>query len=126
MKIGAFAELTGISAYTLRYYEKKGLLFVERDQNGCRNYLAEDREWVQFLRKLKATGMLLRDIKKYAQLRYTGESTVAERLKILLIHREYVAEEVHKWEQYSENLQEKIAVYHEKLLQQQRDEGLEP
>ena len=51
MKIGAFAELTGISAYTLRYYEKKGLLFVKRDQNGCRNYLAEDREWVQFLCK---------------------------------------------------------------------------
>lgn len=42
MKIGAFAELTGISAYTLRYYEKKGLLFVKRGQNGCRNYLAED------------------------------------------------------------------------------------
>ena len=54
MKIGAFAELTGISAYTLRYYEKKGLLFVKRGQNGCRNYLAEDREWVQFLCKLKA------------------------------------------------------------------------
>ena len=36
MKIGAFAELTGISAYTLRYYEKKGLLFVKRGQNGCR------------------------------------------------------------------------------------------
>ena len=52
MKIGAFAELTGISAYTLRYYEKKGLLFVKRGQNGCRNYLAEDREWVQFLCKL--------------------------------------------------------------------------
>ena len=34
MKIGAFAELTGISAYTLRYYEKKGLLFVKRGQNG--------------------------------------------------------------------------------------------
>ena len=38
MKIGAFAELTGISAYTLRYYEKKGLLFVKLGQNGCRNY----------------------------------------------------------------------------------------
>lgn len=48
MKIGAFAELTGISAYTLRYYEKKGLLFVKRGQNGCRNYLAEDREWYSF------------------------------------------------------------------------------
>ena len=107
MKIGAFAELTGISAYTLRYYEKKGLLFVKRGQNGCRNYLAEDREWVQFLCKLKATGMLLRDIKRYAQLRQV-----------------YVAEEVHKWQQYSENLQAKIAVYQEQLLQQRQNAGL--
>ena len=72
MKIGAFAELTGISAYTLRYYEKKGLLAVQRDQNGCRNYMEADKEWVQFLCKLKATGMLLRDIKNYARLRYAG------------------------------------------------------
>ena len=90
MKIGAFAELTGISAYTLRYYEKKGLLFVKRGQNGCRNYLAEDREWVQFLCK----------------------------------HQVYVAEEVHKWQQYSENLQAKIAVYQEQLLQQRQNAGL--
>lgn len=44
MKISAFAELTGISAYTLRYYEKKGLLAVQRDQNGCRNYMEADKE----------------------------------------------------------------------------------
>lgn len=47
--------------------KKRALLFVKRGQNGCRNYLAEDREWVQFLCKLKATGMLARDIKRYAQ-----------------------------------------------------------
>ena len=124
MKIGAFAELTGISAYTLRYYEKKGLLFVKRGQNGCRNYLAEDREWVQFLCKLKATGMLLRDIVRYAQLRYNGDGTIAERLELLLKHQVYVAEEVHKWQQYSENLQAKIAVYQEQLLQQRQNAGL--
>ena len=106
MKIGAFAELTGISAYTLRYYEKKGLLFVKRGQNGCRNYLAEDREWVQFLCKLKATGMLLRDIKRYAQLRYNGDGTIAERLELLLKHQVYVA------------------VYQEQLLQQRQNAGL--
>ncbi|MCD7873803.1 MAG: hypothetical protein LUH17_02200 [Acidaminococcaceae bacterium] len=36
---------------------------MQRDQNGCRNYMEADKEWVQFLCKLKATGMLLRDIK---------------------------------------------------------------
>lgn len=124
MKISAFAELTGISAYTLRYYEKKGLLIVKRDQSGCRNYMAEDREWVQFLCKLKATGMLLRDIKKYAQLRYAGAGTVAERLELLLKHQKFVAEEVKKWQQYSENLQAKITVYQQQLLRQRKGESL--
>ena len=56
--IGSFAAITNLSVYTLRYYEKKGLLFVKRGQNGCRNYLAEDREWVQFLCKLKTSLIL--------------------------------------------------------------------
>lgn len=79
---------------------------------------------VQFLCKLKATGMLLRDIKRYAQLRYNGDGTIAERLELLLKHQVYVAEEVHKWQQYSENLQAKIAVYQEQLLQQRQNAGL--
>lgn len=124
MKISVFAGLTGISAYTLRYYEKKGLLVVQRDQNGCRDYAAADVEWVQFLCKLKATGMLLRDIKKYAQLRYTGTSTIAERLELLIRHQNFVAKEVQKWQQYSVNLQAKIGVYRQQLLQQGRDEVL--
>ena len=77
-----------------------------------------------FLCKLKATGMLLRDIKRYAQLRYNGDGTIAERLELLLKHQVYVAEEVHKWQQYSENLQAKIAVYQEQLLQQRQNAGL--
>jgi DNA-binding transcriptional MerR regulator len=124
MKIGAFAELTGISTYTLRYYEKKGLLAVQRDQNGCRNYMEADKEWVQFLCKLKATGMLLRDIKSYAQLRYAGAGTIAERLELLLAHQEFVAGEVKKWQQYSENLQDKIGVYRQQLLQQDGEQVL--
>ena len=53
-----------------------------------------------------------------------GDGTIAERLELLLKHQVYVAEEVHKWQQYSENLQAKIAVYQEQLLQQRQNAGL--
>ncbi|WP_177564134.1 MerR family transcriptional regulator [Phascolarctobacterium sp.] len=118
MKIGTFADQTGISAYTLRYYEKKGLLKVCRDTHGCRVYAKDDVEWVKFLQKLKATGMLLRDIRKYADLRYEGEVTIGARLELLIVHQDFVDEEIKKWQQYSENLQNKIAVYRQLLEQQ--------
>ena len=49
MIIGEFSRLTGISAYTLRYYEKKGLLHVEHDGAGRRDYREADVEWVKFI-----------------------------------------------------------------------------
>ena len=73
MIIGEFSRLTGISAYTLRYYEKKGLLHVERDGAGRRDYREADVEWVKFIKRLKDTGMLLRDIRHYSDLRYQGD-----------------------------------------------------
>lgn len=56
MKTGALADLTGISAYTLRYYEKKGLLQVCRDQYDCRVYAEADVEWIKFMLRLMWNG----------------------------------------------------------------------
>lgn len=62
--------------------------------------------------------MLLRDIRKYADLRYEGEVTIGARLELLIVHQDFVDEEIKKWQQYSENLQNKIAVYRQLLEQQ--------
>lgn len=78
--------MTGITAYSLRYYEKKGLIHVERD------------------------------IKKYSDLRYQGEATMEERMGLLVQHRESVLEEQQKRREYLENLDEKIEYYKEKCL----------
>lgn len=115
MTIGEFSAITGISAYTLRYYEKKGLLRVSRDSAGRRDYSTEDIEWVKFIRRLKDTGMLLRDIKHYSDLRYQGDNTMAERMELLIQHRKSVVEEKRKWEEYLRNLDEKIGIYRERL-----------
>lgn len=115
MTIGEFSNVTGIGAYTLRYYEKKGLLRVGRDSIGRRDYKKDDIEWVKFLKRLKDTGMLLRDIKHYSDLRYQGDDTMEERMNLLLAHRRTVVEEQRKWNEYLHNLDEKIGIYQKRI-----------
>lgn len=120
MTIGEFSAITGISAYTLRYYEKKGLLRVSRDNAQRRDYSAEDIEWVKFIRRLKDTGMLLRDIKHYSDLRYQGDDTMEERMELLVRHRKSVVEEQKKWDEYLHNLDEKIDIYQKKIRENKK------
>ena len=87
MTIGEISENTNLPESTLRYYEKKGLIRVSRDKNGRRDYEESDIEWIKFIRRLKETGMLLKDIQLYSDLRYPGKNTMPERLNILQSHR---------------------------------------
>lgn len=115
MRIGEMAEASGISAYTLRYYERKGLIRVRRDDAGRRCYDESDIEWIKFIKRLKDTGMLLKDIKEYSRLRYEGNATMPERLQMLEKHREYVLEQQKKWAEYLGNLDDKIAFYEDSI-----------
>ncbi len=115
MKISEIANKINLSASTLRYYEKKGLLRVDRDKNGRRYYKESDIEWIKFIRRLKETGMLIKDIQHYSELRYIGSITMPERLKILQSHREYVLEQQLKWTEYLLNLDDKIEFYQKSI-----------
>lgn len=119
MTIGEIAKQTDLPESTLRYYEKKKLIKVERDKNGRRDYEESDIAWIKFIRRLKETGMLLKDIQRYSKLRYEGSSTMPERLEMLQVHREYVVEQQRKWEEYLENLDNKIAFYEEAIKEKQ-------
>lgn len=111
MTIGEIAEKTNLPESALRYYEKKGLLRVARDHNGRRDYEKSDVEWIKFIRRLKETGMLLKDIKRYSELRYRGDITMPERLEMLQRHREYVQGQLMKWNECLQNLDDKIVFY---------------
>lgn len=115
MKIGEIANKTNLPASTLRYYEKKGLLKVDRDKNGRRYYKESDIEWIKFIRRLKETGMLIKDIQHYSELRYVGSITMPERLQILQLHRNYVLEQQLKWTKYLQNLDDKIEFYQQSI-----------
>ncbi|NLS05299.1 MerR family transcriptional regulator [Rhizobium sp. P32RR-XVIII] len=91
MKIGELAKRSGLTAHTIRYYERIGLLpFADRDQSGLRDYDASILNWIEFLGRLKETGMPIREMLRYAALRERGVGTEAERRILLEQHRERV------------------------------------
>jgi len=65
--IGEIAKLTGITAFTLRYYEKAGVLPKPRRQDGQRSYDEQDLQYIRFINGLKETGMSLENIAAFTE-----------------------------------------------------------
>ncbi|WP_290815478.1 MerR family transcriptional regulator [Ferrovibrio sp.] len=112
MKIGELAKRSGLSAHTIRYYERIGLLpHADRDPSGRRDYDASILNWIEFLDRLKTTGMPIRDMLRYAALRERGAGTEAERNALLVQHRDRVRAHVAKLQACLLVLDTKIAGY---------------
>ena len=115
MKISELAARTGLTAHTIRYYERIGLLpHADRDSSGHRDYDASILTWIEFLGRLKTTGMPLREMLRYARLR-TGPATEAERRALLERHRTNVAGQIAELSACLAVLDSKIASYGEAL-----------
>lgn len=120
MTIAQAATATGLSVHTLRYYERIGLLdAIERRDNSHRRYTQEDLNWIAFLQKLKATGLPVRAMLRYAELRRLGNTleSVTERKAILQAHTLCVQHTLAELHANLQVLQHKIALYDE--LEQQ-------
>jgi DNA-binding transcriptional MerR regulator len=112
MNIKLFAERTGLSAHTLRYYEKIGLLKnVQRLTNGHRRYVDKDADWIAFILRLKNTAMPLEQILEYAALRDQGDSTLAHRHAILVHHRQQLHQQIEEEMAHLHVLDSKIEFY---------------
>ncbi|RFB78931.1 MerR family transcriptional regulator [Methylovirgula sp. 4M-Z18] len=91
MKIGELAKRSGLSAHTIRYYERIGLLpYADRDRSSRRDYDASILVWIEFIGRLKTAGMPIREMLHYAMLREQGAGSEAARRKLLERHRERV------------------------------------
>ncbi|MEU4544121.1 MerR family transcriptional regulator [Nonomuraea dietziae] len=114
MTIQEAARRSGLSAHTLRYYERIGLIHsVDRDGKGHRDYTEEDLAWLDFLTKLRSTGMPISDMCRYADLRRQGPHTAGERQRMLETHRVRVAARIAELSQDLEVLDYKINFYKE-------------
>ena len=95
MKIGELAKRTGLTAHTIRYYERIGLLpYAARNDSSQRDYDAAILTWIEFLGRLKTTGMPIREMLRYAALREQGDATNDDRRRLLEAHREQVRSHV--------------------------------
>lgn len=106
------SEKTGVSIHTLRYYEQIGLLDpVERAANGHRRYTDADVRRLDFLKRLKGTGMSINEMVHYVTLFREGEATVTERRIILEEHRAQVEAQVAMLQETLRLLDSKIEHY---------------
>lgn len=106
------ASMTGLSTHTLRYYEKIGLIKnVQRDQTGYRQYTDVDLAWIQFLIRLRVTGMPMLKMKQFSDLRQKGDSTITARKELLEEHYKDVLGKIEELELNSQRIEEKMAHY---------------
>ena len=118
--IGECAQITSLSIHTLRYYEQEGLLHPRRDDVNRRQYSEEDLAWIAFLRRLKATGMPLKEIEKYAGMRAQGDDTLEARLALLGVHRKELEGRIRDLQENLEALDQKIAWYKDRSAENKK------
>jgi DNA-binding transcriptional MerR regulator len=115
--IAEAARRTGVSVHTLRYYERAGLVVaaVDRTASGRRRYHRVDLQWIQICTKLRATGMPIRSIRRYAELVTAGRGNERERLALLEAHRAEVTAKLAEIQRNLELIDHKIDVYRGRL-----------
>ena len=90
--IGEFSRLTNLGIHTLPYYEHEHLITPKRNSSNRRCYSDKDLAGIEFIKRLKDTGMPIKKIQHYAKLRAEGDLTLNERMEMLTVHRESLNE----------------------------------
>ena len=117
MTIREIAAKTKMSTDTLRYYERIGLLPpVPRNAAGIRNYDEYFVNFINFIKKLKASGMSLEHIIDYIRLAEMGDATIQERKKLLAEARETLLDKINSLQLVAELADYQLRNY-ENLLQ---------
>ncbi len=109
--IAQAAAMLDVSAHTLRYYERIGLVDVPRDASGNRLYDADAVRRLVFLTRMRLSGMAIRDLQHYVELVDEGDDTVPERLEMLLEHRDTIRRQISELTLSLAATEYKIATY---------------
>jgi DNA-binding transcriptional MerR regulator len=117
VSIAEAARHTGVSVHTLRYYERAGLVIttVDRTVGGRRRYRKLDLDWIKICTKLRATGMPIKAIRRYADLVSAGPGNEQDRLALLEEHRADVTAKLAELQQNLKLIDHKIDVYRSRV-----------
>jgi DNA-binding transcriptional MerR regulator len=116
LTVGQVATLTGLSTHTLRWYERVGLVEgVARDQSGHRKYTQKDLRRLVLLMRLRATGMPVSEMLRYAELLRADVPTELQRVELLEAHRDRVLSHIADLYRDLDVINSKIAGYRRTL-----------
>ena len=119
LTIQEVATATGLTAHTLRYYERIGLIHpINREENTRRCYTADDVGWIDFLLKLRAIGMSIKDMQRYAELQRQCDNTLPERVEMLKALRDKVESHIDEMNQHLKLIYFKID-YYQRVVEEQ-------
>lgn len=122
MNISKVSEKYNLSADTLRYYERIGLIpKVHRTSGGIRSYNDEDLKWIDFVKCMRRAGLPIEVLVDYIKLFEQGDTTLRERKKLLLEQRHMIADKIEMMQETLARLDHKIENYDGRLLNIEHD-----
>ncbi len=123
-KISEVAQKLGMTAHTLRFYDKEGLLSeVERNNSGVRIFTDADIEWLLIVNCLKETGLSLKEIKQYLNWCKEGNKSLQKRLDLFKQQKVALEHQLNQIQQNMEKINYKIAYYEEAVRNGSIDEA---
>lgn len=122
MNIAEVGKKYDISADTLRYYERIGLIQVHRRESGIRNYSDTDCARIEFIKCMRNAGLSIEFLQEYMRLFEAGDTTISERLNLLIQQREILAQKRKEMEETWIRLNQKIEQYDRVLAAEKKIE----
>ena len=121
MKIAEVSEQYGLSADTLRYYERVGLIPpVNRSESGSRDYNELDLRRVDFIKCMRSAGLPVEVLIEYIALVQKGDKTIEDRKEILVEQRELLVAKMKEMQKTLELLDHKIEIYENAVLKKEK------
>ncbi|GAA0233108.1 MerR family transcriptional regulator [Metaclostridioides mangenotii] len=112
--IAQAAKEMNLTTYTLRYYDREGLLSnVKRDKSGKRIFTKDDMETLSLICCLKNTGMPIKEIKQFIDWQNEGNNTLHDRNNMLGKHKEDVLNQIENLKKYLRLIDRKLDYYYD-------------
>lgn len=114
MNIAEVSKKYSLTADTLRYYERIGLLPpIARTKSGNRDYSEDDCGWIEFIKCMRAAGLSIETLSEYITLFRAGDETLQAREQLLIRERDRLKERLAAMQSTLERLDHKIEIYHQ-------------